>query len=287
MIEAVGRDCHDVLTGQCSSDPDCLPAPMPEVSRPVQASIQPGQPAADIQYPPIQSADEERPDRTFLIFNTIPSWLASFLVNLSLVLLLALFAVTTEQNRTISLEAAETDIAAVNESEFSLDHLELDAADPLESQLSAPPSQEFSAESEPMAIETDVLSDSSNLLAADSTSFDGQQFNELSQSATANEFGGAVRSPATSCYANSVAMRPARPPSGWLSSGSPTTNGQMAAGIWTTRSDPRSTIVPALRPIRAKKPKPVWELPPWPCFPFWATGKLIVMASIRKLSLMA
>ena len=125
---------------------------MPKVSKPVQAQQQPAPPAGPVGNTAITSDVDDRTSYTFLIFNAVPSWLASFLVNISVILILALLAITTEQNTTISLEAGEIDAAGVDDIDFSLEDLELDNADPLESSLSEAPSQEFQPESELLTI---------------------------------------------------------------------------------------------------------------------------------------
>ncbi len=120
----------------------------------------------------------------------MPSWLASFLLNISLILVLALFAITTEEKNTISLEAGETESASLDDVNINLEDLELENADPLESNLSEAPAQQVTTETDPLTIDTDITTDSATLLAADTTSFEGEQFNELSLTELTNEIGG-------------------------------------------------------------------------------------------------
>ena len=75
--------------------------------------------------------DDQQSSRTFLIFNAMPSWLASFLLNISLILVLALFAITTEEKNTISLVSGETESASLDDVSINLEDLELENADPL------------------------------------------------------------------------------------------------------------------------------------------------------------
>ncbi len=134
--------------------------------------------------------EEESPERSFLLFNAMPSWLASFLVNSALILLLALFAITTETKKTVSLEAGENDSVAVEDVSLNLEDLEFNEAEVLDSEMSDAPSQEITSETDPLTIETEILSESGNLFAGEDTFLDGEQFGELSESDLTNELGG-------------------------------------------------------------------------------------------------
>ena len=139
----------------------------------------------------ISTTDEdEAPNNNFLLFNAMPSWLASFLVNTSLILILALFAYTTEKKNTVSLEASEIASVALEDASVNLEDLEFVDDETIDSDLSEAPSQQITSESEPLSIETDLLTESSNLFAGDITSFDGSDFGELSESDISNEIGG-------------------------------------------------------------------------------------------------
>lgn len=139
----------------------------------------------------IESDDEDlvARDRRFLVFQAMPSWLASLLVNLSLILLLALFAINREQDNVISLQAGEIDSTKVEDIDLNLDDLELSATDPLETTLSEP-IVEVNREPEELTIETDILTDDSTLLAADESNFDSSDLSELTPAEKSSEIGG-------------------------------------------------------------------------------------------------
>ncbi len=138
----------------------------------------------------VADSDEENPSRGFLIFNAVPSWLASFLLNTSLILILALFAVTTEEKSTISLEANDIEPASIDDSNFNLEDLKLDSSNPLVSELTEPPARQPKPEMEQLTIDTDFTSDDATLMASDTTSFEGAVFDQLSVSDTTNEISG-------------------------------------------------------------------------------------------------
>lgn len=133
---------------------------------------------------------EDSPNRSFLVFNAMPSWLASFLVNTALILVLALFAIPTAKKKTVSLEAGEIASVSIENESINLEDLEFDDQQTLDSDLSEAPSQQITSESDPLSIETELLTESSNLFAGDTTNFDGSDFGELSESDLSNEIGG-------------------------------------------------------------------------------------------------
>ena len=133
--------------------------------------------------------DANSRERSFLIFKAMPSWLASLLVNVSFVLLLALFAITTEKESIISLEAGEIDSASVEDINLDLEDMELSESDPLETNLTEP-IQEVDPEIEELTIDTDILSEDSNILAADESNLDGAESSELAPTEMTNEIGG-------------------------------------------------------------------------------------------------
>lgn len=136
------------------------------------------------------SDEEESPNNNFLLFNAMPSWLASFLVNTALILILALFAVTTEKKNTVSLEASEIASVAIEDASVNLEDLQFDDEQTIDTELSEAPSQDITSESEPLSIATELLTENANLFAGDTTNFDGSDFGELSESDISNEIGG-------------------------------------------------------------------------------------------------
>jgi len=127
--------------------------------------------------------------RHVLLFQAMPSWLASLLVHISLVLLLALFAITKEPEKMISLEAGAMDNARLEQIDLSLDDLEFSQPDQLATSL-IQPTPEVVPEIEEWTLETDILTEDSNILAADESSFAGSEFSDLTSTEPANEIGG-------------------------------------------------------------------------------------------------
>ena len=160
----------------------------PEKKRPAVAKPSTPSPA---QPQSIESSDEESDsrERRFLIFQAVPSWLASLLMNVSFVLILALFAITTEKESIISLEAGEIDSASVEDINLNLDDMELTESDPLETNLTEP-IQEVNPEVEELTIDTDILSEDANILAAEESNFEGSEFSELTPNDIQTEIGG-------------------------------------------------------------------------------------------------
>ena len=138
----------------------------------------------------VQTDENEEEELQRFDLTSIPSWLASFLLNTSMILILLIFTIPVESRNTVSLEAGEIASIAIDDINVNLEDLEFDDSDVFESPLSEAPSENFDSESEPLTIETDILNDSSNLLAGDSTSFDGESFSEFQQSDLSNEIGG-------------------------------------------------------------------------------------------------
>ncbi len=155
-----------------------------------QKAIPPSAPQKPVRHSWISLGDDEDQSRSFLILNAVPSWLASFLLNVSIILILALFAYTTEKKNTVNLEASEVASVALEDISVNLEDFEPENSDVLESDMSESPSENFDADSEPLTIETDILTDSAQLFAGDTTSFDGEQFAELTQSDLSSEIGG-------------------------------------------------------------------------------------------------
>ena len=133
--------------------------------------------------------DEE--ENALFDLTAMPSWLASFLLNISLILILVLLpSITTEIRNTVSLEATEIASVAIEDISVNLEDLEVDASDVLETEMSAAPSEDFAIDSEPLTVDTDILNDAAELFAGDTTSFDGDLLSEFQQSELSSEIGG-------------------------------------------------------------------------------------------------
>ena len=91
----------------------------------------------------IDTSAEHEDSRSFLILNAVPSWLASFLLNISLILILALFAYKTEIKNIVSLQASEVGAVDVEDISVNLEELATENADVLESSMSEAPSESF------------------------------------------------------------------------------------------------------------------------------------------------
>ena len=154
----------------------------PQKSKPAASTS----PAQQIESDATQTNDR---DGRFLLFQAMPSWLASFLVNVSFILVLALFAIPLEKENIISLEAGEIDSASVEDINLDLDDMELSESDPLESELTEP-IVEVNPETEELTIDTDILSDDSNILAGEESNFEGGEFSELDPTEMTSEISG-------------------------------------------------------------------------------------------------
>lgn len=138
----------------------------------------------------IHTEENEEEESKRFDLTEMPSWLASFLLNTSLILLLVIFTIPIENRNTVSLEAGEIASVAIDDISVNLEDLELDDSADFETELSEATSENFNSESEPLTIETDILTDSADLFAGETTSFDGDQFSEFQQSELSNEIGG-------------------------------------------------------------------------------------------------
>lgn len=159
---------------------------------PERASQQKSKPvASNSTAQQIESDATEPNDRNgrFLLFQAMPSWLASFLVNVAFILVLALFAIPLEKENIISLEAGEIDSASVEDINLDLDDMELSESDPLESELTEP-IVDVNPETEELVIDTDILSEDSNILAGEESNFEGAEFSELDPTEMTSEISG-------------------------------------------------------------------------------------------------
>lgn len=135
-------------------------------------------------------SEEEQTGNRFVLLNTLPSLLASFLLNVSLILILALLVLKTTQEVTVSLEASDIDIPRLEDNSVNLENLEFDDSQLFETEMTDAPSETISEESEPLTVETEIFSNEATLFAGDTSNFDGQQFTELSNSEFSNEMSG-------------------------------------------------------------------------------------------------
>ena len=135
-------------------------------------------------------SEEEQTGNRFVLLNTLPSLLASFLLNVSLILILALLVLKTTQEVTVSLEASDIDIPRLEDNSVNLENLEFDDSQLFETEMTDAPSEAISEESEPLTVETEIFSNEATLFAGDTSNFDGQQFTELSNSEFSNEMSG-------------------------------------------------------------------------------------------------
>ena len=165
---------------------------MSDGSPPTHRPRQPNKsPAADWNHQQISAAEDDSGDRQrrFLFFQAMPSWLASLLVNVLFIVVLALFAISSEKENIISLEAGEIDSASIEDINLDLEDMELSESDPLDSNLTEP-IQETEPEPEELTIDTDIVTEESNFLAADESNFEGSEFSELTTEAMTSEIGG-------------------------------------------------------------------------------------------------
>ena len=138
----------------------------------------------------IETENEEESNNRFVMLNALPSFLASFLLNISLILILALLVLKTTQEITVSLEAGEIDSPALEDTSVNLENLEFDDSQLFETEMTDAPSEAVSEDAEPLTVETDIFADDASLFAGETTNFDGQQFTELSMSELTNEMSG-------------------------------------------------------------------------------------------------
>ena len=136
------------------------------------------------------TAKNERGVSSFMMLNAMPSMLASFLLNVSLILILALVVLKSTQTTTVSLEASEIDSPRLEENAVNLEDLEFEDSDVFESEMTAAPSESLTEDIEPLAIETDILTENATMFAAESTNFDAQAITELTTTDMSNEMNG-------------------------------------------------------------------------------------------------
>jgi len=99
----------------------------------------------------ISTHEEDPADGNGKSFEALPSLLASFLLNTSMILILALVVLKTTKEATVSLEAGEIDSVSVEDNTFNLENLEFDDSDVLEQELADAPSESVSAVAEPLS----------------------------------------------------------------------------------------------------------------------------------------
>ena len=113
---------------------------------------------AKLAYQPGGAAEtEDELNRRFWIFNVTPSWLVSFFTHIALFIFLAIWLVPQIQEQTISFQAGDQISDPIDELNVNLDEMEIEEADPFETEMTDQPPVETFNDPEPITLDQELF----------------------------------------------------------------------------------------------------------------------------------